>query len=121
MKILIIDDIRDIANLFSEYLIRKGHDCVIQNNADHALELLRNGSFDLVLLDLAMRDYNGFDLLDDLKKENMLSNQKIIICTASSSSESEISEIMDKYDVEICLKKPIKLRSLSDAIDDLFH
>jgi CheY-like chemotaxis protein len=52
------------------------------------LNLIRdNNDFDLILLDLAMPVFSGLDVINSLKKENLLEQKKIVVFTASSDAK----------------------------------
>ncbi len=106
MKVLIIDDNRDITDMLSKYLKMSGHDCATSNDGRNALSMIESRNHDVVLLDLSMPDFSGIDIIDSLAEKDKISNQKIIVFTASSVSKSEIDELIKKG-AHSCLKKPI--------------
>jgi DNA-binding response OmpR family regulator len=106
MKILIVDDNEDITKMFSKYFTIKGHSCSVVNNGRSGLNLIENQVFDAVILDLAMPEFSGSDIIDELQKSGKIKNQNIITLTASASSYDD--EVMLKSKgVRLCLKKPI--------------
>jgi DNA-binding response OmpR family regulator len=55
MKLLVIDDNKDITDVMMVYSESKGLDCTVINDGNDGLNLIRdNNDFDLILLDLAM-------------------------------------------------------------------
>jgi two-component system OmpR family response regulator len=69
MKLLIIDDNKDITDVMMVYCDSKGLDCTVINNGNDGLNLIRNkNDFDLILLDLAMPDFSGKDIIKFIKK-----------------------------------------------------
>ena len=61
-----------------------------------ALEKLRAGSFDCVVLDLKLPDMSGFELLAEVQKEPKLRETPIIVFTGRELSDSEESELRKK-------------------------
>ena len=108
MKILLIDDNQDITELLSNYLTIKGHECTVCNDGRNGTSLILEKHFDAVILDLAMPEYTGFDVIDDLEKAGKLKNQKIILFTASSVKNEDIEKILKKG-IHSCLRKPVRL------------
>lgn len=106
MKILIIDDNKDIAKMLSKYMTIKGHFCSVANDGRNGLNLIENKTFDAVILDIAMPEFSGTDVIDALCKSGKIKNQNIIILTASSLSYEDESTMKSKG-VRLCLKKPI--------------
>jgi CheY-like chemotaxis protein/signal transduction histidine kinase/HAMP domain-containing protein len=61
-----------------------------------ALEKLRTGSFDCVVLDLKLPDMTGFELLAEVQKEPKLRETPIIVFTGRELSEAEEGELRKK-------------------------
>ena len=61
-----------------------------------ALEKLRAGTFDCVVLDLKLPDMSGFELLAEVQKEPKLRETPIIVFTGRELSDSEESELRKK-------------------------
>lgn len=115
MKILIIDDNKDITKMFSKYMTIKGHLCSVVNDGRSGLDLIENKTFDVIILDLAMPDFSGSDIIDALYKSGKIKNQNIVTLTASSISDEDESNMKSKG-VSLCLKKPIDPDVLLDHI-----
>lgn len=58
MRILFIDDLREVLDLYGHLLRRMGHDVLLAESSDEALHVLQTTQIDLVLLDWRM-PYNG--------------------------------------------------------------
>ena len=106
MEILIIDDNKDITKMFSKYFTIKGHSCSVANDGRSGLNLIENKTFDVVILDLAMPEFSGSDVIDALCKSGKIKNQNIVTLTASSLSDEDESTMKSKG-IHSCLKKPI--------------
>lgn len=93
--ILIVDDQEHIANLAEMILVSSGYNCTKANNGKRALELIRDqrNKYDLILMDLAMPEVSGIDVLKKLKEDGMLDRNNIVFFTASSLGESEKVEL----------------------------
>lgn len=115
MKILIIDDNHDITTMMHKYLTLKGHDCTVSNDGRNGLTLIEQQNFDAILLDLAMPEFTGIDVVDSLHRSGKIKERKIILFTASSVKDDDITNLMKKG-VHSCLKKPVKLDLLMKAI-----
>ena len=106
MKVLIIDDNKDITKMFSKYMTIKGHPCSVANDGRIGLNLIENQTFDVIILDIAMPEFSGNDIIDALCKSGKIKNQNIITLTASSISYDNELALKNKG-VNLCLKKPI--------------
>jgi two-component system OmpR family response regulator len=118
MKILGIDDNTDINELLDTVLNGSGHEFIYVKNGTEGLKFIREKKFDIVLLDLAMPEFSGFDVINSLLKEGLLTKQKIILFTASSVLDSEIEELI-KRGVHSCIKKPVDLDFLLEKLEQL--
>ena len=67
-EILIIDDDESVCRLFSRAIIRMGHRPDQALTLEDGLEKIRNGRFDLVLLDVRLPDGNGLEAVPDILK-----------------------------------------------------
>ena len=101
-----VDDNHDITNAFSQYFKLSGHDVTVSNNAQNALQIIENEKNDVVLLDMAMPDISGRDIVNYLYKNNKINSHTIVVLTASSISDDDRNELKRKG-VHSVLKKPI--------------
>ena len=60
MKILIVDDEKDLVEILRERLISNGHFVDSADNGLKALELLNTSEYDIVLMDHNMPEMTGF-------------------------------------------------------------
>ena len=112
MKILIVDDNKNITEMLSKFLTVKKIDCVTTNDGRNGLNLMKKEKFDTVFLDMSMPNFGGIDVINALEKENLLKDQNIIIFTASSISNEEVDKLIEKDGVDSCLRKPVQLSEL---------
>ena len=106
MDLLIIDDNQDIANMFSKYFKLKNHNVAVASNGQNGLQMIETQKFDVILLDLAMPDFSGRDIVDHLYKNNKINSHKIVTLTASSVSDDDKIDLQKKG-VHSILRKPI--------------
>lgn len=118
MKILMVDDNEDVSTAFSKYFIYKDHDCSVSNDGQNALSMIENNSFDVILMDLAMPNFSGYDIVESLYNRNLINNKLIVALTASSISE-EGKNNLKKMGVHSILKKPIDPDELLDYISKI--
>ncbi len=115
MKILGIDDNKDLLQLCDVALSAEGHEYTGIVNGKEGLQAIKDKKFDLVLLDLSMPDFSGEDVLDALVKEGIMNKQKIIIFTASSATEKEFGPLLEKG-VHSIITKPVDIDFLIETI-----
>jgi len=115
MKILLIEDNENLSRMMSKWFRIKKIDCTVLNDGADGLEQILEQKHDIILLDLAMPDFSGYDIIDSLEKENVLKDVKIIVLTASSLSDQELDGLV-KRGVRACLRKPVELPVLLKVI-----
>ena len=115
MKILGIDDNDDVLSLCEITLSSEGHEYTAINNAREGLQAIKDKKFDVVLLDLAMPEFSGSDVIDALVTEGIINKQKVIIFTASSATEEEYVPLLEKGAHSI-LKKPLDIDALIETV-----
>ena len=118
MKILVIDDSPDITDLLVKILSTMGHEVISSDNGREGLEIIDRGSFDLVFLDIAMPDFSGLDVIDSLEKEGKIRKNTIVLFTASSITDTEVSELV-KRGVHSCLRKPVQIDNLFGKLQEI--
>ena len=115
MKLLLIEDNDDISNMIAQYVRLKGYDCMVVNNGKDGLNQILAENYDVTLLDLAMPEFSGYDVIESLEVTGKLKEQKLIVLTASSLTEGKMKEL-EKRGVYSCLKKPVQLNELMKVI-----
>ena len=119
MNILGIDDNEDILKLVDTVLSSKGHNFTPAGNGKEGVKLIEEQNFDAVLLDLAMPEFSGMDVIESLKKSNKLKDQKIILFTASSATDKEIRELVQNEGVSSCIRKPVDINFLIKEVEEV--
>ena len=115
-KIAIIDDEQDILNVLKQFLSRSGKfEVEIFSNPMNALSKVKNGQYDLVLLDIMMPQMSGIDFLKETKQSSP--NTKVIMMTAYSTQDKMIDS--NKIGANDYLTKPfISLRDVENKVLD---
>ena len=116
MKILIIDDNQEITKPLSKFLTVKGHDCTVSNDGKNGLTLLQKQRFNVVLLDLALPEFSGYDIIDALERDDKLKESVIIVFTALSLKNEEMDKLK-KRGIYACINKPTQLDLLLKIIE----
>ena len=88
-KILIADDEEDVLMLCRVNLEFEGFDVVEAPNGSEALRTARSESPDLVLLDVMMPVKDGWETLDELKRDSDLHRIPVVMLTAKVQEEDQ--------------------------------
>ena len=94
-KILVVDDEEHIRYLFSEELNEAGYEVITADSGYKLIEKIAAERPDLVVLDIKMVDYNGLDLLQDIRKE--FYNLPVVLCTAYDTFKEDMKSIAADY------------------------
>jgi DNA-binding response OmpR family regulator len=98
-KILVVDDEAHIRMLYSEELAEDGYEVVTAENGQNLLEKIEAEKPSVVVLDIKMVDYNGLDLLQDIR--NKFYDLPIILCSAYDTFKDDMKSIAaDHYVVK---------------------
>ena len=111
---MIIDDDKDITNLFSIFLEYNGYIVNAYTNPIEAINNFRKNSHDLIILDLKMPMMDGMTLYHKIKEID--SNVIICFTTANINYIQQLQKGI--IDIEkIVLYKPVLLKDLKKKID----
>ena len=111
---MIIDDDKDITDLFTIYLESNGYNVDAYTNPIEAFSNFRKNSHDLILLDLKMPNLDGMTLYHKIKEID----NNVIVCftTADINYIQQLQKGI--IDIEkIVLSKPVLLKDLKNKID----
>ncbi len=96
MKILIVDDDNEIAELLEIYVKNEGYYPVIVNNGKEALKQLRtNPEIGLIILDIMMPEMNGTEVIREIRKDNSI---PILLLSAKSGAMDKIQGLITGAD-----------------------
>ena len=79
MKILIVDDNQDILDLLKSLLESGGYDPITIASGKEGLDLILKEKFDIILLDITIPDFSGFDIVQSLKDSGDLEKNSVIV------------------------------------------
>src|SRR5688572_6413269 len=112
MKILIVEDEREMAKSIVQYLRQESYVCEVAYTSRDAEEKIMLHDYDCILLDITLPDGNGLKILEKLKQERKL--EGVIVISAKNSIEDKIRGLnlgADDY-----LPKPFHLAELGARV-----
>jgi len=115
LEILIIDDNEQITKMLTTFLELKEQKCTVANDGKEGLAIIKENRHDVILLDLAMPEFDGYAVINDLEENNMLKDHKIIVFTASTITQDELDGLVDRG-VNSYILKPIDIDILLSKI-----
>lgn len=98
-KLLVVDDEANIRLLYSQELSDEGYEVVTAASTAEAVEQLAGNNFDLVVLDIKLKNESGIELLQQIVKERH--ELPVILSTAFSCYKDDFSAwLADGYVVK---------------------
>ncbi len=117
---MLVDDEPDINAALSVVLKRAGYEVDAFENPLIALEKLKPGFYDLIILDIKMPEMDGFELFREIKKVDK--KPKICFLTASERYyENYRQEKFIPLDKELFIRKPISNEELLRQINSILR
>jgi len=111
-KILIVDDLKENRTILKAMLAPIGFEISEAKTGESALKCIVDGLIpDLILVDLIMPVMDGFEFVNQFKKNYPELHTKIIAVSASNQLSSDKSELFDAK-----LAKPVQMRQLFNEI-----
>jgi DNA-binding response OmpR family regulator len=116
-KILIVDDEPNIV-MSLEYTFKKNNfEVFIARDGQEALDILQNQLPDIIILDIMMPLVDGFETLEQIKKNEKLQHCKVMFLSAKNK-ESDIEKGM-ALGADAYLTKPFSIKKVVDQVNEL--
>ncbi|MGH7848168.1 MAG: sigma-54-dependent transcriptional regulator [Candidatus Binatia bacterium] len=111
-RILIVDDDEVSCRLFAEVLEGEGYDVHQAHSGEDALDRIREGPYDLLLVDVQMPGITGIDVTRTLRRDHP--TLPVVVMTAFGSIETAVEAIQEgAYDY---ISKPMNLEELKKIV-----
>jgi len=94
-KILIVDDEEGIRMLYSMELEDEGYEVITLPDGKDLLAIVDKEAPDCIILDIKMREYNGLDLLQQIRKRHY--DLPVILNSAYSSFKVDLKAVAADY------------------------
>lgn len=108
-KILVVDDDEDVRTVTSDTIKELGYAVVCAADAEHALAMLRNDRFDLLITDVAMPGINGVELA---RRVRAIDGLPILFSSGYADVQTFGAELSD----ETVLRKPFRIAEVAARI-----
>jgi len=114
LKILVIDDEKELVELYRDILSSKNRKIVTSSSGDGGIKLLQQEHFDLVLSDKKMGKVSGLEVLDFVESNSPTT--VFFLITGDSSKEINFKNEKSKL-----IRKPFSFQELNKIIVKLEH
>ena len=116
--VMIVDDEEIIRNLIRKSLIRTGYKVVEAENGIEAMELLKEKSIELIIVDLVMPKKGGIELIMEIS--TIYPNLKKIVISGKLPTDSDsITELTDGFRVDAVFSKPFEIFDMLKTVKSL--
>ena len=117
MRVLVVDDEPNIVMSIEFLMKRAGFEVQVARNGREALEALDGAPPDLLLLDVMMPEFDGYEVCERVRRRPEWSRTKIIMLTArgrDAERQRGLALGADRY-----VTKPFSTRDLVDQAKEL--
>ena len=108
MRILIVEDEYNLADVIKERLKKEKYSVDVSNDGEEGLDNALSGIYNLIILDVMLPNVNGFEILKEIRNNNIES--KVIMLTARSEIEDKLNGLTKGADDYIT--KPFHMEEL---------
>ena len=115
MKILVIDDEIQIAELLADAVRQQGHDVNVAHDGEEALVVVDQTRPDAVFLDVRLGELTGIEVLRRIRRDNP--GLHVVLITGHARPD-EVDEARRLGVIDI-LEKPFILKQLTEALGAL--
>ncbi|RRD39896.1 DNA-binding response regulator [Leptotrichia sp. OH3620_COT-345] len=88
MKILLVEDEKDLNNIITKYLKKNNYSVDSVFDGEEALEFLTYSEYDLIVLDIMLPKMSGFEVVKKLR--NINNGTPVLMLTARDSGEDKV-------------------------------
>jgi len=118
-KVLIIDDDNQVRETLQLHLENDDFQVVTAADGAQGIQVAEAENPSVIVLDLAMPDIDGLEVLDRLRKDAITWDTPIIICTAEGDSKSR--DQSHRLGISRFLRKPVSPRRIISEINRLLQ
>lgn len=111
LKILIAEDEEPIANLIRVNLKKAGYQCICAYDGEEAANLMEEGHYDLLLLDIMLPKISGYELMEYAKTLSL----PVIFITAMGTTNHKVTGL--KMGAEDYITKPFEIVELLARVE----
>jgi len=109
-RVLVVEDERDIAALVAYHLTREGYRVRTADSGAEALQAVSHERPDLVILDLMLPGFSGYDILAELRRREATAEVPVIVLTARRDEEDRVKGL--ELGADDYVTKPFSPREL---------
>lgn len=114
-RVLIADDDPLVRDLLRQIFSDEGYEAVCVGDGAQAKECLSRGAFDILVLDVQMPQFNGFEVLAELRRNRVATPAVMISGSVTATTSANLGALAPAA----LLAKPIEVRAFLDQVREL--
>lgn len=117
IKILIVDDDKDICDYMEILLTQAGYTVDTQTDPRKAVEQVKADDYHVVVLDIMMPELDGMEVLEEIRRYD--NDIAVIIFTGNPSVETAVQSM--KFNVSDYIKKPFAIDEFTKTLENILR
>ena len=118
IRILIVEDTLDMLEFISS-IFDSRYSILKAPNGAEALKILADNDIDLIISDISMPVMDGFELLKNIRNDEMLCHLPVIMLTVENSLETRIKGL--EHGADAYIEKPFSTTHLHATVDNIIN
>lgn len=116
-KILVIDDETELVDAIATILLSEGYQVETAFTMDEGKSKISNNRYNLVISDIMIPHWGGFDLIDAIKENPETSETPVLVVTGM---DEDILNATNTF-ADACLVKPFTGKQLLQIVNGLIY
>ena len=116
-KILIVEDEVTLNKALVEFLTGEGFEILSALDGEQGLEMVKKNIPDLILLDIILPKKDGYEVLDEIRKDEKTKNIPVIMLTNLESQE-DIVKALEKGATTYLVKSDYRLEDIAKKVKE---
>lgn len=118
-RILVVEDDRDASDMIRQLLELNGFECQQVDTGEKALEMVKNGRLDAIILDLMLPGIDGFTVCERLKMQRQTNLIPVLMLTALDRREDMLKGV--RVGANFYMTKPFKGQEMIEQLNALLR
>ncbi len=114
-KILIIEDDPFLQGLEASKLTKDGYDILVASSGDEAMQKINEAGINLILLDLVLPNFDGFQVLEKIRATDAIKALPVIVFS-NLSEASDVTKAQKLGATDFMVKSNFTLDELAERI-----
>ena len=117
-KVLIVEDDSFLQGLEAGKLKKEGYEVITASSGEEAMKKISEPDIAIILLDLILPNYDGFEILKKIKENEATKNTPVIVFS-NLSEENDVKKSQEMGATDFMVKSNFTLEELVDRISKI--